>query len=336
MKIVGLKNLIVQHEMPGAINRLEKELLDNVLNEIGSILCEFISAREEVLSSGNEQEIAEFNVYASRLDRIVARIIALRPLSALKFDRWKDQNGNSILQLIFDADFISSAIEAIVHDKEFMNKQITCNGEEMNIVKAFIAEKKNYKMARFMLDSMVFRYSKDVNGRTSSMYCVQAGFEDLVLQALDDEKLATMQDRKGYNLGMLSAKYGLSAATNKALDSYHASTQCNILNENIGIIAAKNGDISESIINKALDNVAACTMQDCKGYNMGMYICEQYNKGQRVLSLSMKYDMGRSSILCQKALHNKHAREQKNMHGKTMVDIAKERGLAISSYNYFI
>ena len=181
MKIVGLKNLIVQHEMPGAINRLEKELLDNVLNEIGSILCEFISAREEVLSSGNEQEIAEFNVYASRLDRIVARIIALRPLSALKFDRWKDQNGNSILQLIFDADFISSAIEAIVHDKEFMNKQITCNGEEMNIVKAFIAEKKNYKMARFMLDSMVFRYSKDVNGRTSSMYCVQAGFEDLVL-----------------------------------------------------------------------------------------------------------------------------------------------------------
>ena len=149
------------------------------------------------------------------------------------------------------------------------------------------------------------------NNKTLPMLCVKAGFEDVVLEALDNKNIAKYLNREGYNLGEFATINGLEKASMKAMDN--PDTLLHISNcQNIGMYAAKKGlknavrkalsieklanqvvggrnvgiataiwagywsgihDLEDEVI-LALQNPVASIQQDLQGKNMGMYAAE--------------------------------------------------------------
>lgn len=131
-----------------------------------------------------------------------------------------------------------------------------------------------------------------------------------------DEKIAiifkefpdilTIQDKYGYNLGIIAVQYKLEQSVLVALDNIEASLQQDNWGCNIGIHAANKG--LEQAVLKALDNNEASLQQNELGKNIGMSAADN--------------DLKQAAL---KAMQNKEACKQKDGYGNTIESIYKRR-----------
>ena len=110
---------------------------------------------------------------------------------------------------------------------------------------------------------------KNCAGENIGMNACRCKLENVVLRALDNEEANTQVDIAGENIGMFAARYRLENAVIKALDNQEASIQRSYRsNWNIGMLAADN--YLENAVIKALDNPVASIQQNSVGDNIGM------------------------------------------------------------------
>lgn len=115
---------------------------------------------------------------------------------------------------------------------------------------------------------------KNCAGENIGMQACRYRLENVVLRALDNEEANTQVDLAGENIGMFAARYRLENAVIKALNNQEASIQRNNLNSwNIGMFAAEN--YLENAVIKALDNPVASIQQNSVGDNIGMMAAKQ-------------------------------------------------------------
>ena len=133
--------------------------------------------------------------------------------------------------------------------------------------------------------------------------------EDKVIALINqDESILTVQDNFGMNLGMRAARFGLEKVVMRCLEKSEASVQQDQMGWNIGMHAAMN-KLEQATI-KALDNYEAALQQDNNTENIGMHAA-----------------MNRLEQAVIKALENHDAANQTDYDGRTIADIAKEKGL---------
>ncbi len=131
-------------------------------------------------------------------------------------------------------------------------------------------------------------------------------------------KAARLSNKSNKTLGMIAAEYGLLSVVDEVLKDGYASIQQDEQGKNIGMYLAEyalkfnykaniytyNSDYIDNILIKALKNKPASIQQDKNGNNIGMLAVQRNSK--RVTKVVLK---------------NVTACSQKNMEGKTVIDI---------------
>lgn len=109
-----------------------------------------------------------------------------------------------------------------------------------------------------------------------AMMAADAGLEDVVIKALSDEKLSTMQDDSGCNLGMYAVANDLDNAALIALENPVASVQQDLKGNNIGMYAARRG--KTKLVQVAKMNEVARNQTGLEGFNMEQLLENEINE----------------------------------------------------------